>query len=297
MKYIDKDKDVSIDGLALDIAIADIYSPTLTNSASPQAAVGHWSNNKIDLSILKIANATISFKAKKLKSNALIFENIAMKSEVNDGVLKIKSLTGDLYGGKLDGAGSISCKNSQNMALKLTFKNAKMQNIIPEGGKIKVTGGIVDFACDIKSQGYSQFDYVKNMHGSVGLSGKDGRVSGIDLQKLIHALDKPGDINALTQGMEGAFGKGETTFNSLKSDVSIDKGIMNITKCELISNETSAIAEGKINLPSFTLDVLATINSGVKYLPPVKINFYGFNTCKNKYRLCKTKIPGRIAQR
>jgi hypothetical protein len=67
-----------------------------------------------------------------------------MKSELENGVLNIRSLTGGLYGGKLDGNGIISAKGSH---LKLNLKNAKIQNIVPEGRKIKVIGGIVDFAC------------------------------------------------------------------------------------------------------------------------------------------------------
>ena len=278
LKYIDKDKNIYIEDMDLDINITDIYSSIHSASTilgSSQAAGSHWSHKRIDLSGLSSANATISLKAKKLTDGAFLFENITMKSELEDGVLKIRSLTGGLYGGKLEGSGSISAKTSQPMALKLTLKNAKVQNVVPEGRKIKVIGGIVDFACDIQSHGFSQFDYVKNMHGSINLSGKDGRVSGIDLHKLIHALDKPSDISAFTQGLEEAIGKGETAFTSLKSDVSIEIGVMNITKSELISNETSVVSEGKMNLSQFTLDVFATVNSGVKHLPPVIIHFYG----------------------
>ena len=262
----------------LNITIADIYAPTsvaLTNSSSSEAGASHWSHKRIDLSGLSSANATISLKVKKLTDGAFIFDNITMKSELEEGVLKIRSLTGGLYGGKLEGSGSISAKSGQPMALKLTLKNAKIHNIVPAGRKIKVIGGIVDFACDIQSHGASQFDYIKNMHGSINLRGGDGRVSGMDLHKLINALGKPTDISALAKGLEEAIGKGETAFTSLKSDLSIDKGIMNITKSELISNETSVVSEGKVNLSQFTLDVFATVNSGVKNLPPVTIHFYG----------------------
>ncbi len=274
LKYIDKGKDLYIEDMDLNVAIADIYPihSASTLSGSSGAAGGHWSHQKIDLSSLNSANATMGLKAKKIMYGAFILDNIAIKSGLEDGVLNIRSLTGGLYGGKLDGNGIISAKGSH---LKLNLKNAKIQNIVPEGRKIKVIGGIVDFACDIKSHGVSQFDYVKNMHGSINLSGKDGRVSGVDLHKLVHALDKPSDIGAFAQGLENAIGKGETDFSSLKYDVAIDKGVMNITRGELISNEISAVSEGKINLTQFTLDVFATINSGVKYLPPVIIHFYG----------------------
>ena len=276
LKYIDKEKNINLDDIDLNIAISDMAGLIGSDhSSSTQVAGGHWSHKRIDLSGLGSANATIRLNIKKLTDGAFTFDNIAMKSELEDGVLKIRSLTGGLYGGTLEGSGSISGKTSQPMALKLTLKNAKVHNIVPEGGKIKVIGGIVDFACDIKSHGASQFDYIKNMNGIINLSGKDGRVSGIDLNKIIQVINKPTDINALVRGMEGAIGKGETVFSSLKSDVSIDKGIMNITKSELISNETSLVSVGKINLMQFTLDVLATINSGVKHIPPVTIHFYG----------------------
>jgi uncharacterized protein involved in outer membrane biogenesis len=278
LNYIDKDKNISIEDLDLNIKIKDIYSPinsSITNLDSSQKMGSHWSHEKIDLSSLTTANATIDLKAKKLKNSDFTLDNIVIKSELNDRILKIKSFTGGLYGGNLEGSCSISGKANQPISLKLTLKNAQIHNIVPEARKIKVTNGIMDFACDIKSEGYSQFDYVKQLHGTINLSGRDGRVSGIDLHKLIHALDKPRDINAIAQGLEEGIGKGATAFQSLKSNISIDKGIMNITNCEIISNETSAILEGKINLLGFTLNVFSTINSGIKYLPPITIYFYG----------------------
>ncbi len=275
LKYIDKEKYVYIEDIDLNIAIKDIYNFTSTTSSSANISGGSWSHEKIDLSSLASANGAINFKAKKIKGSNFTFDNLIIKSELNDGVLKIKSLTMGLYDGKLEGSCSISGKTNQPISLKLKLTNAKLQNIVPDGNRIKVIGGIIDFACDIKSEGSSQFDYIKNMHGNINLSGKDGKISGADLHKLIRALDKPTDIGALTSGLSGSIGKGETIFSSLKSDLSIDKGIMNITKCELISGETSAVSEGRINLPGLTLDASTTINSGAKNLPPVTIYFYG----------------------
>jgi uncharacterized protein involved in outer membrane biogenesis len=298
LQYIDRGNVLTVDNLDLDVTIPSSggplsfkldlalaatnlsklpSSPSSGAGSAPVASsgVGGWPKSKIDLSALSGANGTISLKMPKLIAGSLSLDNLAMKAKLNDGVLTVNSLAAGLYGGNLEGEGSISGKGSQPVTVNFALKNAILRNIVAESGKIKIIDGALNVACDLQTQGVSQFDYINNLRGNINVSGKNGKISGMDLQKITQALNKPRDLVALGQSLGNAFGKGETVFSNLSAETSVSKGVMNITKCEFISNETSTTTTGWINLPQYSLDTITIINSGVKNFPPVQVRFYG----------------------
>lgn len=275
LNYSDANSKASIQDFDISFSLKDLYNLPSSKPSTRQAPFGNWSRDKIDLSVLSIANGTLGFKAKKISAADFNLENFEMKSELNNSILKIKALSGNILGGKFDGIGSLSGKQGQPIDFKIDLKNAQIRDIAPAMNRIKITSGSLDFALNIKSKGQNQYDYIKNLQGSINLMAKDGVLAGIDLAKITGALNKPRDIVSLGKSLSKGIGKGETPFNSLMNDVVIEKGIVSINKCELVSGNTSANAEGKVNLPSFTMDTYASVNSGIKNIPPIRVHLYG----------------------
>lgn len=270
------DLDMTLSALNLGkLSAAQTKGARSSSVSSAQRSGGHWSHEKIDLAGIDSVNGNVHLKIQKLIKDSLVFNNVIVKSELSDGVLKISSLTGGLYGGKLEGSGSLSSKGSRTVIFKASLKDALLRNILPEGQKIKITDGTVDFSCDLQSQGATEFEYVSNLQGGIHLDGKEGMISGMDLHKITQFLKKPKDLSSLGQGLQSSVGKGETDFSKLGSDISVAKGIMNITRCEMTSHELSASATGQINLPQFSLDAIATVDAKIKNMPPIKVHFYG----------------------
>lgn len=294
LQYIEKDRVITIDNLDLniviptsgkpefdlDMSLAAINLNTLpiaseASSSSRTTGGGRWSKSKIDLSLLDSANGTINLKIPKIISGSLVLNNLMIKAKLTEGNLNLSSFNAGLYGGLIEGKGSVSNHSQYPATLSFALKNAKLSNIVSSGSKIKITDGVINLSGQLQSEGSSQFAYISNLNGNVSLTGKDGKVSGIDLQKIIHSLNKPRDLAALGRNIESGIGRGETLFSNLSAQSSITKGIMKINQCELTSNETSIITTGQVNLPQFSLDSIATVNSGVKNFPPVKIRLYG----------------------
>lgn len=298
LQYIDRGNVLTVDNLDLDVSMPSSGAPisfkldvalAATNlsklpsapssgaggASASSSGGGRWSKSKIDLSALSSASGTINLKMPKLIAGSLSLDNLATKAKLNDGILTINSLAAGLYGGSLEGEGSLSGKGSQPVTVKFALKNAILRNIVAEAGKIKIIDGSLNVACDLQTSGISQFEYINNLRGNINLSGKNGKISGMDLQKITQALNKPRDLAALGRNLQTALSKGETSFSDLSAETSVSKGVMNITKCDLTSNETSVSAKGQINLPKYSLDAVAVINSGVKNVPPVQVHFYG----------------------
>lgn len=179
-----------------------------------------------------------------------------------------------MYGGRLDTSGQISSQNNQPAVFKATLKGADLKNITPQGSKIKVTQGKVNFDTDLKTKGNTQYQYVSNLFGNTKLTASNGKISGFDLQKVIDSLKKIKSLDSVLGMLNSSFSGGETTFKQLDVSTEIKEGIANITQFKLDVPSVDVLAIGNINLPKYTLDINSTVNVDVKSMPPLKVNIY-----------------------
>jgi len=235
----------------------------------------HWSNDKMDLSFLNTADADITITIQKIIKGELVFDNIKTVLLLSNGVLDLKSLNGNMYGGRLEASGEISSQNNQPAVFKATLKGADLKNIAPQGSKIKVTQGKVNFDTDLKTKGNTQYQYVSNLFGNTKLTASNGKISGFDLQKVIDSLKKIKSLDSVLGMLNSSFSGGETAFKQLDVSTEIKGGIANITQFKLDVPSVDVSAIGNINLPKYTLDINSTVNVDVKSMPPLKVNIYG----------------------
>jgi len=261
--------------------LADNSSNSPARANSPPAATSssgsHWTREKINFAFLHSFDGDLNLTIAKIASGALIFDNFKTKLAINNGVLNVASLTGNLYGGKLEGAGSVVAKKdgSADINLKATLSGAQLRNIVPTQGKIKVTQGIIDFNADVKTKGDSQYSYVDNLSGTVTLNSRDGRLSGLDLQKIVRTLNEAKNLQNILKSLDNSFLQGETDFKTIENKISIDRGIANLVVSKVIANGGEANALGTVNLPKYSLDIDANIKVDIKNMPPFKAHLYG----------------------
>ena len=256
---------------------SDSSTSNLKNGAKAgnHSPTHHWSNDKMDLSFLNTADADITITIQKIIKGDLVFDNIKTVLLLSNGVLDLKSLNGNMYGGRLEASGQISSQNNQPAVFKATLKGADLKNITPQGSKIKVTQGKVNFDTDLKTKGNTQYQYVSNLFGNTKLTASNGKISGFDLQKVIDSLKKIKSLDSVLGMLNSSFSGGETAFKQLDVSTEIKEGIANITQFKLDVPSVDVSAIGNINLPKYTLDINSTVNVDVKSMPPLKVNIYG----------------------
>ncbi len=246
------------------------------NTDSPPAGnTDHWSAQKIDLTGLSSLEGDFVFAVQKLTQGSLVFDNIKVKAQLSNGIFKLDSLTGNLYGGELEGSGSISSQADRVLSIKLALKNAHLKNIVPHHNEFKVTQGLFSIAADLNSKGESQLQYINNLSGNINFNGADGKISGADLQKVLNALTQVKDLNGILHLLDSSFSGGETSFKNLTGKVAFDKGVGDLQDCKLEAQGATATAVGKIDLPNYSMDVMATVNVDIKNMPPFKARLYG----------------------
>jgi uncharacterized protein involved in outer membrane biogenesis len=204
-----------------------------------------------------------------------VLDSIKTVIKLTDGILYLKSLNGNLYGGHLEASGQVTSEQSQTASFKASLKGAHLKNMIPHGRKIKVTEGTVNFDADLRTSGQTEYQYINNLFGNAQLTAVNGRVSGFDLQKILNSLKNIKNLDSFLTSLDSSFSGGETSFNQLAIDTNIKDGIANITKCNLDVPSANMAATGNINLPKYTIDVNSIINIDMKSMPPLKAHIYG----------------------
>ncbi len=267
--------DIMIASLNLD-DFTDVPSNSLSTSSGQSVNNSvPWSKDIIDLSFLNKLDGDLTLTIQKIIKGSLIFDNVKTTMLLAGGVLDIKSLNGNLFGGSLTATGQISSQVNQPVSFKASLKDAKLKNIVSQGNKIKVTQGTVNLITDLKTKGQSQFQYVGNLFGKATLTASDGIVSGFDLQKLLDSLRNIRDLQTILTMLDGFFASGETKFQKLVVDSEITEGIINITNGKLDAASSEITVTGNVNLPKYTLDIDSVINVNINSIPPLKVRLYG----------------------
>ncbi|WP_341760768.1 AsmA family protein [Candidatus Tisiphia endosymbiont of Dioctria linearis] len=272
-----------------DITIASLNLDDLSDTPSPNMAANSvqnvdnsvvnnsvpWSKDVIDLSFLNKFDGNLTLTIQKIIKGNLNFDNVKTNMLLAGGVLDIKSINGNLYGGTLFATGQISSQVNQPVSFKATLKDAKLKNIVSQGSKIKVTQGTVNFVTDIKTKGQSQSQYVGNLFGTATLTASDGIISGFDLQKLLDNLRNIKNLATILKMLDVFLASGETNFQKLAVDSEIKEGVVNIINGKLDVASSEVTITGNVNLPKYTLDIDSIINVNINSIPPLKVHLYG----------------------
>jgi AsmA protein len=234
-----------------------------------------WSNNKIDLSVLNSFNAELNLKIQSLRQNGLLFDNILLNASAGDGVLKIYSLQGDLYGGKVDFTATIPSNPGKNIVFKGNVKNANLKNISPEGSKIKITKGLTNLNFDLNTKGESTFQYASNLAGIANIYGSEGILSGVNLQKIVDALNNIKNLEGVLKVLDVSFSGGETQYKNLEGEIKFERGIGTLMKANLEATSVKANATGFIDLPKYIMEVKTIVQTDIKNIPPFGARLFG----------------------
>lgn len=234
-----------------------------------------WSHDLIDLSHLELFDAKFNISIPNFTKSALYFDNISTKVSLKNGTLNIDSLSGNLYGGKLELSGFISSKNKQTLKLKAKLSDAFLKNIVPEANKFKVTRGNFNLAADITTHGKNQLQLVSNLSGNTKFDTGNGQLSGVDLQKALDALSNAKDLKSVLGLLNNSFSAGVTDFDHLDGNFIINNGNANLSDFKLSAKRILATASGNINLPKYVMDINSKIDVDLKGFPPFYAHFHG----------------------
>lgn len=246
-------------------------------------APGRWPTDPIDFSPLKNFDADINLKSQALVYGNYNINNSDLAASVNNGVLQVDKLNGELFGG------SINVKATAKAASPPTIESTiSLNNLNVEKGLLAVIGespatGQAGMDIKLASSGYTVSDLVAALAGggSIGLKGinvsKGGK--GTALSSVLGLLSGLNNIGGSLSGKKAGAGLADIT-----GTFNVSKGIAHSRDLTLASSMGNGRAQGQVDLSRWLIDVAGQFE--------MSQNFIG--TILNKSPTTPSKLPFSI---
>ncbi|WP_349431965.1 AsmA family protein [Methylomarinum sp. Ch1-1] len=245
--------------LNLDAIDADRYMPPAKpqakggkTGAASSAAVAAAGAALLPVDTLRGLNANGNLAIGKLKINNLSMQDIRLKLNAANGVVKTEQVINKLYQGAFSGNTTINVKGSRpTIALREALNNVQVESLLQDlqGGKSKMSG-IVNLNADLRGSGNSVAAIKSSLDGKLDFNFKDGVIRGFNLQKMID------NTKALIEGspLPTENKNDQTVFSVISGSATVNDGLVRNNDLQALSSRVHVDGEGTANLVNEKLD-------------------------------------------
>lgn len=218
----------------------------------------------------------------RLAAPALVWRNHRLNEarlalQVKEGELVVDSLSGSIYGGRLEAQGRAAPAGGvPGFAVTGTVAGADLRALLAEQAGINEISGRVDAAVQGTTSGRSQAELIGGLDGRIEVKGSDGQVTGFDLPAMSNGLKRLNRPTDLFEVVRLGLGGGRTPFSRLDGTFRVARGIARTDDLKLVAAAGQARTVGTINLPAWTLDLTNELRlSEHADLPPLVFKLNG----------------------
>ncbi|MBA2628689.1 MAG: AsmA family protein, partial [Rickettsiaceae bacterium] len=205
-------------------------------SGGSQKSGSPWSQEKIDLSFLNEFDGIFTISIPRLIKAPLNIDAIKSKLQLAHGKLNLETFSAHICGGTIAASGQVVSKTGE-VFLSTELKEARLKDAVPDYKEIKIAEGNFNLSSKLQSIGTSEFQYVNNLSGNINVVGTEGKINGVNLQKILDGLNNINDLSSIVSLLDTSFAGGQTAFNKLEANVIIKQGIGTITHFKLDAPE------------------------------------------------------------
>jgi len=207
--------------------------------ASANAAQG-WSNQKIDLSGLRAANANISLNAKSVLYQTAKFSNLALSLKLAGGALAIDIPSILLYGGVAKISATANSANA--ISANINAEKINLEPFLKEFANFDRLSGTAKFNANLSAHGATQQQIISSLTGKGSINVADGVIRGIDLAKLV------GSVKGLVTGADTS--SQTTNFSEASGTFTIASGVVSNSDLSIKSPMLRVAGAGTVSLPA-----------------------------------------------
>jgi AsmA protein len=222
--------------------------PPSAGSTPPERAKG-WSEDAIDLRLLRLADAELAVSV-----GGLVYKDVktgpgTLSLIVEGGIAKAAVEAIEVYGGR--GKGNLTLDGSAvalALAVDLELVGVSIEPLLKDAADVAWLGGRGTVALTLSGHGLSERQIVETLDGKVDMAVADGALSGIDVGKLMRTIER-GRLPSLkpTPGER-------TAFSELTGSFDIAKGIAKSRDMKLVSAHLQLTGEGAVELGPRRID-------------------------------------------
>ncbi len=212
-----------------------------------------WSRAPLDLDALRSVDGRARVTAKSLTLRGFRFDAATLDLALENGVLTVEKLAGELFGAPANVSGSLTAAEMPRADLTLDFAGADLEDLLITSAGIDAVTGRLDLKGRFETSGRSLFELVSALGGEATLSVRDGVLRGLDLARLnadLGAIDNEADALRL---VGNAFGGGETRILSLDGSFVVRDGVLRSDDLKVLLDGGDGDATLSVDLPRWRL--------------------------------------------
>jgi AsmA protein len=174
----------------------------------------------------------------------------AIAANLRHGRLDVTIGEAQAFGGVLKGALSLVASNANaDFKSKLYFSDVDLAQCLGELFKLRRLEGRGDIAFDIDATGNSALAMMRAMNGSVHMVGRQGSISGINLEQLLRRLERRPLSGA------GDFRQGRTPYDKLAANIKIFQGTATVENISFEGSKVRFEVLGSASIPTREFDL------------------------------------------
>ncbi len=265
--------DIDLDML-LPVDVADTSTTSQNSSGSSSARTSEsssgapqWSTEPLALSALSSVNADIQLQSTSVKYNAITLKDLAASLSLVDGVLTIKDVKSNVFGGTLTVKGLLNSVSTPSIQTNLSFEGGSIATLLSKFSSQGSATGAVSFNGDFESSGRSVAALVNKLSGT----GKFG-AAGIDVKNAGGGSPLAGLtdlVQAIGQLGTGLGGKKTGGLADAGGSFTFTDGVAEISDFGLQSGFGDGTATGSVDLSDWTMNIVGELNLAPNLLTAV----------------------------
>jgi AsmA protein len=214
------------------------------------AGAHEWNRQSFDLRALSETNLDIRLSAAKVTVGSSRLGRTALGANLRNGTLALSIGEAQVFGGIVKGSLSVSRTDDiANVKAQFGFTDVDLETSAAELFDIRSLRGRGDLNLTLEAQGASAFALTQTLDGNAVLTGRNGALSGFNVEQLLRRLERRPLSGA------GSFRSGTTPFDKLRIAVTINDGMAHADEVELDGPSTRVTLTGDASIPSREYDL------------------------------------------
>ncbi|RZA27476.1 MAG: AsmA family protein [Proteobacteria bacterium] len=238
---------------------ADRYrARTPVGAAQGKARPADQPEKPIDLSALRLLQASGNLRVGSLKAENIRLFNLRMSMKAGGGQLDINPLSVSLYGGTMTGAAGVVAATPAKFPVRQSLSGINLGPLLNDAiGKdpVEARGAVM---LDVTTEGGLVAQLKKNLNGKVEVALRDGAVKGFNIGQIIRtARSRIGELRGTVPAQSGTGSAAEKSdFSELTGSFNIVRGIARNQDLRAKSPLLRVEGAGNIDIGEDRLDYL-----------------------------------------
>jgi len=229
-----------------------------------------WSAAPLAWQGLSQADGSLSLTASQVSVAGLVFEDVAAKGSLTDGVLSFTPVTADFAGGRLTmGARFEGGEGIPGVGLTLALEDLSVENTSKMMFGETLAGGEAIVSLQLEGQGRSLLGLVSTLTGKGSLALTKGQLGGFDLPAFRTGLDALAMIDDFDSVVEATLSKGRTAYEKIDGSFSLAEGTVRFAPAQVgIAGALDVKVTAFVDLVRLEADIETEVNlAGEPALP------------------------------